>query len=317
MTTRNSIIADLKKAVKFLEIWLLVFIALTAGVGIVLYQGIVGIPNSATYLLNINNLDQSKLWDDFKIDNPQLDTSILNSQFYFPTPNVLSVDAKASTWQEELAQPKTVVSFHVSIDTSFGSPPYSYTNNYFLKLPSLLVLLLDQNERVRGKIYTQQVSSDFFMSGKNQSDYTFWFKVPDDMQNQKITIIVELFGIVDSSDSINQYQLNQEPYYNSYSSNYGVYGFIPSWDYKDPNTAYFHLLSYSRIDAHTPATYSIVSIAAYSLTLAGLISTLLVIPIWLREKTKEWWKKNKVYAIFGILFLITYIILLFLIGVLL
>jgi hypothetical protein len=292
---------DLRKAVGIFVVWLVVLVIGWFVIGGVLYLGITGVPSNATYLANYNNLDTIKVWDNFKTTQPQLDPSLLVSNPLLALSGV-SVNVSAMSATEEILQPKTVVPLHVSVSTVLS-------NSYSLKLPSLVIFLLDQNDRIRGKVYTQQSSPDFFIAGQNQTDYTFWFKVPSDMQNQPIRIIVELFGIVDYSSSIN--------YQNIYSNvNDAVYGSFPQWQYP-LSGSYFRLMGSDTIETHTPAVYSIINLAIYSWGLAGVISTFVPVGYWLKGKSEDWWKRNKMYAIFGILFLITYIVILVIVGMIL
>ena len=288
---------DFKKAIRFIGIWFIIFLIAVTIFGGVLYVGIVRVPSTATYLVNFNNLETVMDWNDFKKAEPQLDPTLIAAPFL--SSGVL-VNLSAMNWEDELLQPKTVISFHVSINTGLQT-------QYSLKLSSLVLLLLDQNDRIRGKLYTQQSSPDFFIFGSNKTDYTFWFEVPSDMQNQQISIIVELFGIVDYSTSINYQELLT-------NANDAIYGSLPPYQNRPLSGDYFRIRSYDRIYAHTSVVYSFFSLASYSLTLAGLISTVLSIPIWLKEKSKDWSKRNKVYVVFGILFLFTYIVIMFLVG---
>jgi len=285
------------KAIRLLGLWFIIFLIAVAILGGVFYAGIAKVPSTATYFVNFNNLETIKNWNDLKKAEPQLDPTTVESPFFY---SGVWVNVSAMSWEEEALQPKTVISFHVAISTDLQKM-------YSLKLQSLVLLLLDQNERIRGKLYTQQSSPDLFISGQNKTDYTFWFNVPNDMQNQQISTIVELFGIVDYSTSINYQSLYAD-------ANDGIYGTLPP--HKDPTLSgdYFRLRSYDRTYAHTPVVYSYFSLALYSLTLAGLFSTLVAIPIWLREKSKSWWKRNRVHIVFGVVFLVTYIVILFLVG---
>jgi hypothetical protein len=297
---------ELKKATRIIKIWVVLFIVSVLVVGVILYQGFAVVPSSATYLANFDTPDLVKRWDDFKTDQPALNPTILSSPIF---PEYATwVNVSATGLLEEIVRPKTVVSFHVSVRTEF-------LDKLILKLQSLLVLVLDQNEKVRGKLYSQQFSPDLFLSGKNETDYTFWFRVPFDMQNQKYTIIVELFGVLDTSDSINYQSLAASSYY--LEKDYGVYGSVPSWQYQNPNTAYFRFLAYGRIDSHTPAVYSILSLAIYSWTLAGIASVLITLLVGLRGRLKKRWEENKLYIVFCIIFLCLFIIILLLVGLIL
>jgi hypothetical protein len=303
---KKGVSEEFKKAARFIKIWVVLFVLSVAVVGVILYQGLVVVPFSATYLTNFDNLDLVKRWDDFKTDQPPLDPTILSSP-YLPEYRVW-VNVSETGLLEEIVRPKTVVSFHVSVRTEF-------LDKSILKLQSLLVLVLDQNEKVRGKLYTQQFSPDLFLSGKNETDYTFWLRVPADMQNQKYTIIVELFGVIDTYQSISYQRLAEDSHY--LERDYGIYGRVPSWSYQSPNVAYFRFLAYDRTDSHTPTVYSILSLAGYSLSLAGVTSTLITLLIGIKDRSKEFWKKSKLYVMFCILFLVLFLVILLLVGLIL
>lgn len=267
---------EFKGAIRIIAIWVTLFLLSVLFISIILYQGIVRAPSSAVYLKHFDTPDALKTWDDFKTNQPSLDPSLLSSP-YQPELNVWINISFPSLWNE-IILPKTVVSIDVSVKSNF-------LDKSVLKLQSLLVLLLDQNEKVKGKLYTQQSAPDFFLSGKNETNFTFWFNVPSDMQNQKYTIIVELFGLVDTSQSINYQRLHEESYY--IDENYGIYGSLPGWNYRYPNQAYFKFLAYERVDAHAPFVFSILSLALYSWTFASVISTVITIIIEFRIRKKN------------------------------
>jgi hypothetical protein len=266
----------------------------------------VSVPFSATYLTNFDNPDLIKSWDAFKTDQPALNPTTLSSP-YFPHYEV-KVNISETGLLDEIVHPKTIVCFHVSVKTEF-------LDKSILKLQSLLVLALDGNEKVRGKLYMQQSSPDLFLSGNNETDYTFWFGVPPNMQNQKYTIVVELFGVVDTSESINYQRISEDA--SLFDQNYGIYGRVPSWRYSNQNSAYFRLLAYDRIDSQTPTVYSIWSLAGYTWTLATASSVLITLLIGLRNRSKEFWKKNRLSVVFCVIFLVLFIIILLLVGLIL
>lgn len=296
---------DLVKAKRTVLIWIGLTAILVLVVGVILYNGIIGVPSSATFLQNYS-LDSSKTWDSLKSEHPELDSNLLSTPF-LPTPTVW-VNISGAGLLDEIVRPKSVVTFQVILRANS-------LDKSSLKLQSLLVLVLDQNGRIRGKIYIQQASPDFFLGGNNETDYAFWFNVPSDMQDQRYSVIVELFGIVDTSDSINYQQLGQQSLY--LTSNDNVYGTLPSWNYQNRYSSYFAFQSYSRTEMHTPQTYSFISLASYSWTLAGALSTLFTFMIWVKDRSADWRKRNKPYIIFGILFLVLFIMILFLAGLLL
>jgi hypothetical protein len=300
MNTDGKPDIDLIKAKRTVLIWIGLFAILVLVVGVILYNGVVGVPPSATFLQNYS-LDSSKAWDTFKDEHPGLDPNLLSTSFAPAQP--IWVNISGTGLLDEMARPKSVVTFQVTIRANS-------LDKSSLKLQSLLVLLLDQNGRIRGKIFVQQGSPDFFLGGNNETVYAFLFNVPSDMQDQRYSVIVELLGILDTSDSINYQQLGQQSYY--LTTNDDVYGVLPSWNYQDRNSAYFKLQSYSRTEMHTPQSYSFISLASYSWTLAGALSVLFTFVIWVKDRSANWRRENKPYIIFGILFLILFIMILFL-----
>jgi hypothetical protein len=296
---------DLVKAKRTVLIWIGLTVILVLVVGVILYNGIIGVPSSATFLQNYS-LDSSKTWDSVKSEHPGLDPNLLSTPFL--PGSAVWVNISGTGLLDEIMRPKSVVTFQVVLKANF-------LDKSSLKLQSLLVLVLDQNGRIRGKMYIQQASPDFFLGGNNETDYAFWFNVPSDMQDQRYSVIVELFGIVDASNSINYQQLGQQSFY--LTSNDNVYGTLPSWNYQDRYSSYFAFQSYSRTEMHTSQTYSFISLASYSWTLAGALSTLFTVIIWVKDRSADWRKRNKPYVIFGILFLVLFIMILFLAGLLL
>jgi hypothetical protein len=306
-----------KKVLKGIIVFVAIFLGLTFLFGWVFYNGFFfGIPSSATYLTNFNNLDRTVTWDTFKANHTQIDPKLVQ-----PSSSVLYQDVWVKVSGESTVRPHNYFSFHVSYGTNFmvNQQYYPYSKAT-LKQPSLLIFLLDQSDRIRGKLYTIQGSSDFSMNGNNATDNTFWFKIPDDMQNQPISIVVEVFGI-EVQNSNNGY------YYNYGTNNHDaysdtvddVYGSIPSpqSNYLQQGYVNMNFLAYDRVQMHTPTSVSILDLAGYSELIATAITGVFAVFYLTRNRTKQWWTKNKVYVIIATLFLVTYIMILVVVGMIL
>lgn len=325
MAGTNEKAIEAKKVLKEFGIIALIFLVVMLGVGVLFYNGFFyKVPSSATYLTNFNNLDSVKSWDSFKTTYPQIDPKTLEasqSLYTNTNPNPLSVTITEPNWLESATTPKTCIYFNVAIKTNF------WVNDYYnphskgsLTQPSLLIFLLDQNDRIRGKLYTIQGSSDFVMNADNESDATFYFNVPKDMENQPISIIVELFGVQTSTTDYN--------YYNSYDNQIRhsgyidisdpVYGSIPAKtsQYLQDGYQNINFLVFSRIPSQTPATYSVIELAGYSETLSVAVSALLAFGYLVRNRTYEWRTKHRFHIAVVLMFIVTYFLMLILIGVL-
>jgi hypothetical protein len=195
--------------------------------------------------------------------------------------------------------------FHVEIKTNL--------EGFWLKLPSVLVLLLDQNERIRGKLYAQQGSEDFFLTGQNKAEYTFWYHIPSDIRGQNFRIVVELFGVMDNTQSIDYSRikpLGVKP--QPFSEQDGYYGNLPSWYYKNDSITsdyrYLTFLTFNDFEATIPEFISIPSLALYAWTITGIVAVFSTLIVFARQWMKSYWERNKVGVSFAILFLVFLII---------
>jgi hypothetical protein len=275
---------------------------------VVVYSGFfVGIPSSVTSLNNFDDFEKVSTWSNFKNVYPALDPQNMIQGNYGVTINVTGMNAL-----EEFTRPKDFLLFHVEIRTNL--------EGMWLKLPSVLVLLLDQSERVRGKLYVQQSSEDFFLTGQNETEYTFSYHIPSNMRGQNYRIVVELFGVVDNTQSIDYSRVKPlvgKP--QPFSEHDDYYGNLPSWYYKNDfstsQNRYLIFLVFNDFQATMPEFISIYGLALYAWTITGIIAAFSAFIVLARQKIKSYWKRNKFVVSFAILFLI-FLIIFFIIVVL-
>lgn len=285
-----------RKAFKRIMTWLVIFVVLTFVMNVVVYSGFfVGIPSSATSMNNFDDFERVSTWSDFKTTYPALNPQVLRTSY-----NVV-INVTNMNPIEEFTRPKDYLLFHVKITTSF--------ERMWLKLPSVLVLFLDQNERIRGKLYLQQTSEDFFLTGQNETEYTFWYRIPSNMRGQNYRIVVELFGVVDNTQSIDYSRikpLGVKP--QPFSEHDDYYGNLPSWYYKDDSITneyrYLNFLALHDFQATMPEFISIYGLALYAWTITGIIATFSAFIVLARQRIKSYWERNKVVVSFAILFII-------------
>jgi len=300
LTETTNTIEKLRKAFKPAMAWLIIFIVLTFVVNIVVYNGFfVGIPSSAISLNNYDDFEKANTWSDFKTTYPALDPANLKANY-----NVI-VNVTNTNFLEEFTRPKESLLFHVSIKTDF--------EKLWLKIPSVLVLLLDQNERIRGKLYLQQTSEDFFLTGQNETRYTFWFRIPSNMRGQNYRIVVELFGVVDYTRGVDYTRIKPlmvKP--QPFLENDDYYGSLPSWYYKEDSITneyrYLNFLTFSQSEANIPNLITNYELALYAWTLTGLIAAFSAVVVLVRRRIKAYWERNTIFVTFAILFVVFFII---------
>lgn len=291
----------LRKATRPFLTWLVIFAVLTFVMNVVVYSGFfVGIPSSVASLNNFDDFEKVSTWSNFKTTYPALDPQNIVQSTYGVTNNVTGMNAL-----EEFTRPKDFLIFHVEIKTNL--------ERMWLKLPSVLVLFLDQNERIRGKLYVQQSSEDFFLTGRNSTEYTFSFRIPSNMRGQNYRIVVELFGVVDNTQSVDYSRikpLGVKP--QPFSEHDDYYGDLPSWYYKTDSITneyrYLTFLMFNDSQATMPEFVSIYGLALYAWTITGIIAAFSALIVLTRKKIKSYWERNEFVVSFAILFLVLLII---------
>lgn len=176
----------LPKIKRYLIIFSISLVALIM-IGLVINAGLVSLPSGAIFVKNFDDLESVKSWNQFKQDNDRLDPE--------NTLNRIPMNVYFNSLLDELLYPKSVTAIHVKIDMK------SLSSKNTLQKPSFLVIILDQNERIRGKLYTRYESRDYTLKG-TIAEYVFWFNFPTDIQGEKYSVIVELFGIHKYEESL-------------------------------------------------------------------------------------------------------------------
>jgi len=297
MTETTNTVEKLRKAFKPAITWLVTFIVLSFVVNVVVYSGFfVGIPSSAISLNNYDDLEKVKTWTDLKANYPALDPKGLHETFGI-TVNITGMNSI-----EEFTRPKELLLFHVEMKTVL--------DKRWLKLPSILVLLLDQNERIRAKLYIQQTSEDFFLTGSNATEYTFWFSIPSNMRGQNYRVLTLLFGVVDTTKEVDysriktypEVQIKPQPFV----EHDDYYGNLPSWYYKEDSVTnqyrYLVYLTFSQYEAKIPEQISVYVLASYAWVIVGVIATFSTLVVFARQTIKRWWGRNTILITFAILF---------------
>lgn len=301
MQERSDLKKKLFKAFKPALIWLIVFILLTLFVNVVVYEGFfVGTPSSATFVKNFDDFERVKTWKDLKSMFPALDPQNI------PQWHGILVNVTPMTALEDFNRPKKMLLFNVKIQTDL--------DKRWLKLPSILVLLLDQNDRIRGKLYVQQTSEDSFLTGKNDTEYTFWFSIPSNMRGQNYRIVVELYGVVGNTREIHYERIKSPQYFYGTPQPFldyeDYYGGLPSWYYSENNeNRYLEFLAFNQFEAYIPSYISIFGLASYAWLLAGILSTFSLLMVLTRKWIKAYWKRNSIYVTFAGLFVIFFLAL--------
>jgi hypothetical protein len=159
---------------------------------VVLESGVVGmlwgIPASAVFVGNYNDPEKYVRWDAFI------------AKYWFLDPKLAgvsggSVSIALPNVQKQLLYGNNVVTLEPTVSSKADS------GFYRILLPFVLILVLDAQDNIRGKLLSPiqisenatQLSSSQFWSVELSSSQ-FWFRFPPDMRGTTYTVIVELFG---------------------------------------------------------------------------------------------------------------------------
>lgn len=296
MTEATPSKGRIRRAFKPAITWLVIFAFLMLIANVVIYNGFfIGIPSSAISLWNYDDLEKVKTWNLLKSTYPALDPQNLPER-YDITVNITSMNPF-----EEFTRPKEFLLFHVKIKTDL--------DKRWFKLPSVFVLLLDQNDRIRGKLYVQQTSEDFFLTGNSETEYTFYFPIPSNMRGQHYRVVAELFGVIDNNKEIDYSRIKPlfvDP--QPFVEHDDYYGSLPSWYYKEDSITgeyrYLEFLAFSQIESTISELVSIYGLALYAWTITGIIITFSTVIVLARQKIKSYYERNKILVTYAILFAI-------------
>jgi hypothetical protein len=154
----------------------------------ILERGIVGVSPSAVFVPNYDDPEKYVRWDVFKSKYASLDPSGIQTSG--PLVSITPPSEK-----ERLLYGSKVASLQLAVSSKANSPDYR------ILLPYVLILVLDVQDNIRGKLLspiqmsenTTEITSSQFWSMKLSSSQ-FWFIFPWDMRGTKYSVIVELFG---------------------------------------------------------------------------------------------------------------------------
>lgn len=214
--------------------FLKIFVPIVIGTMILSYffnNGILTVTSNAIFIKNFDGFENLKNWNQFKEEYTGLKPE--------ESLNSISMKLSFNSIFEEVLYPKSVTGIHIEIDTT--------DSDKFLQKRSFLIILLDQNERIRGKLYTRYESSDCFLKGTT-TEFIFWFKFPDDMRGEKYSVIVELLGLHDYYTPVSWGSLTDEVKW-KYDD---VYGQLPSRNNLD-------FLAYRRNETKVAPSSSIIN----------------------------------------------------------
>jgi len=231
--SRNDIT---RKARNPIVVFFAIFVIMFFLINTISVHGVYPVLKSAIFIANYDNLEKVMTWNEFKTEHKRLNPEL--SEF---RPETVWANVSFNSQLDELLYPKSLTAIHISIrNNGKGS----------IAIPSILVLVLDQNERIRGKIYSEENSKDHILEPEEEAVRTFWFRFPANMQEATYSVIVEFFGKV--HEESRQYGgLSSSQTWEEYDE---VYGQIPYWNPSGGGYDWFHPLAYNRAETKSPPT---------------------------------------------------------------
>jgi len=252
-----------------------------------LIVGVRQVPEDEIFLSNFDDLDKAKIWDELKTDHPSLDSSRAAWSGMPPSPKLVALTIEPADKWEEFKYPKTVVAVHLQITVE--------NDRKNLRAPTLLVLVLDENDRIRGKLYTP-VPSPEPSETREKYGIRFWFRLPQNMIERQYRVVAELFGkMEDKTMSPSAYSGATET--GALFELDSVYGALPAWDYTRSYSSYasiYTLLDYQRDDNRIapPSTISFRNILTDTTLVAALIPSLLAGLFYFRKRLVSLAREN-------------------------
>lgn len=183
---------------------------------VVLESGLVGIlwgiPASAVFMGSYNDHEKEVRWDAFK------------AKYWFLDPKLAgvsggSVSIALPNVENQLLYGNNVVTLEPTISSKSDSAFYR------ILLPFVLILVLDAQDNIRGKLLSPiQMAENATQLSPSQpwsvelSSSQFWFRFPPDMRGTTYTVIVELFGYwvlecCGDTYAVSGLQLTRDAYY--------------------------------------------------------------------------------------------------------
>jgi len=207
--------------------------------------GVIQVPKTDLFLVQYNDLDKVKTWDQLKSEHPSVDPAKAGLGSTTIATGVSLTVRPWSAW-DELLYPKSVVPISVTVSVESATQ--------YLQSPTLLVLLLDENDKIRGKLFTAALMPEP-MDGPISAEVRFWFRVPADMIERRYAIVAELFGLMQYKPNLS---LPSGPGMTLLGYQYqqidNIYGLLPAWPEHPTLRAYAR--SESRLAPSTSISFS-------------------------------------------------------------
>jgi hypothetical protein len=254
-------------------------------------NGILQVRSGDIFLSNYDDLDKVKTWDQLRSEHLSLDPSKASWSQMPETSKPVTLTIEAVNKWEEFEYPKTIVAIHLNITIQ------SSTAHGYLRVPTLLILVLDEKDDIRGKLYTSVPSLE---PSNSQQSYgmRLWFRLPQDMTERRYGIVALLFGEMDWSPTIATIQgVRMSTINGQYFDVDQVYGVLPAWDYSasySPTSSYYALLDYAKDYNRVapPSTFSFGNMISTVSIASALIPSLLGAVVVFRNRLRDLKKSN-------------------------
>jgi len=260
---------------------------------LILERGVLGVPTSAVFIQNYDDLERTVSWEMLKSKYHNLDPAAMEERA-----SVLIVFQES--WKSLL---------YGNNEVSFVSNVWSTSvdANYRVLFPFVLVLVLDLQDNIRGKLLSPIQTNENSLSF---SSAEFWFSFPTDMRGAKYTIIVELlaywvFVCCGPVYQISGIEFTKDDYY----------GLLPQ-AFLQGGTSY-KLLAFARSFREAPPPVLDMRLAySYASISTAFLSVLTIVLISLRKKIASFLRENlRTLALFWIS-VILFTVMIFLIAIL-
>jgi hypothetical protein len=287
------------RSAKRYAVVLVICLILFYGLQVWLTGGILKIPPAARFLRKFDNLEQVKTWSSFKEEHRGLDPIT----WVDPTrpSNILpevSLDVNLPSFWEQLLYPTDVAVFHVLARTSSADGE--------LQFPSTLILVLDENEHIRGKLYVQFLTRDYSIT-QTGTVLEFWFRFPPDMRDRPYHLVVEQFGSYILEGSIQ----TGSSYPQQFLTSDRLYGQIPFVNPTSLGENPFRFYALARTLGRAPST-SLINPVDLAFRAAAVTSgTIFVFLVRFSRELWEYHKKHKEICIYETFCFLTLVVFLF------
>ena len=211
---------------------------------------------------------------------------MLKDSWYVST----TINSEISTqYWDKVVYPKSLFVFHVEIEN---------TGSNTLWHSSILVLIVDSSNYVRGKYLIQLWSEDNGIKAKNTSNYILYFDVPDDMKGRDFYVKALLYGKVGSSYSTSTDLIGMRED--------DVYGWLPSdWQHE-----WFLSKTENNFHAYPSLVYYVFQVVSFATNFIFVI--VLAVMLWASEVIRKALGTQYGFYLVVVVFIIIFFLLVFL-----